>query len=89
MPRTLVTGGAGFLGSHLCEYLLNKGHAVIAMDNLLTGTTANIEHLQGENFKFIKHDVTEYIYLAGHIDYGCILPHQPAHWTTCSFLFKP
>lgn len=69
MPRTLVTGGAGFLGSHLCEYLLNKGHEVIAMDNLLTGTTANIEHLQGENFRFIKHDVTEYIYLAGHIDY--------------------
>jgi dTDP-glucose 4,6-dehydratase len=69
MPRTLVTGGAGFLGSHLCEYLLNKGHEVIAMDNLLTGTTANIDHLQGENFKFIKHDVTEYIYIAGHIDY--------------------
>jgi len=69
MPRTLVTGGAGFLGSHLCEYLLNKGHEVIAMDNLLTGATANIEHLQGENFRFIKHDVTEYIYLAGHIDY--------------------
>ena len=60
MPRTLVTGGAGFLGSHLCEYLLNKGHQVIAMDNLLTGNIANIEHLQSENFKFIKHDVTEY-----------------------------
>jgi len=69
MPRTLVTGGAGFLGSHLCEYLLNKGHQVIAMDNLLTGTVANIEHLQSENFKFIKQDVTEYIYLAGEIDY--------------------
>jgi len=69
MPRTLVTGGAGFLGSHLCEYLLNKGHQVIAMDNLLTGTIANIEHLQGENFKFIKYDVTEYLYLAGKIDY--------------------
>jgi dTDP-glucose 4,6-dehydratase len=69
MPRTLVTGGAGFLGSHLCEYLLNKGHHVIAMDNLLTGTIANIEHLQSENFKFIKHDVTEYLYIAGDIDY--------------------
>ncbi len=69
MPRTLVTGGAGFLGSHLCEYLLNKGHQVIAIDNLLTGTIANIEHLQHENFKFIKHDVTEYIYIAGEIDY--------------------
>ena len=69
MKRTLVTGGAGFLGSHICEYLLNKGHEVIAMDNLLTGTVANIEHLQGENFKFIKHDVTEYIYCARPIDY--------------------
>ncbi len=69
MPRTLVTGGAGFLGSHLCEYLLKKGHQVIAMDNLLTGTIANIEHLQGQNFKFVKHDVTEYVYLAGPIDY--------------------
>jgi len=69
MPRTLVTGGAGFLGSHLCQYLLNKGHQVIAMDNLLTGNIANIEHLQSENFKFIKHDVTEYLYIAGDIDY--------------------
>lgn len=69
MPRTLVTGGAGFLGSHICEYLLNKGHEVIAMDNLLTGTVANIEHLQSEQFKFVKHDVTEYIYCAGKIDY--------------------
>ncbi len=69
MPRTLITGGAGFLGSHLCEYLLNKGHQVICMDNLLTGNIANIEHLQGENFKFIKHDVTEYIFIAGEIDY--------------------
>jgi dTDP-glucose 4,6-dehydratase len=69
MPRTLVTGGAGFLGSHLCEYLLNKGHQVIAMDNLLTGSIANIEHLQCEDFKFIKHDVTEYIYIAGPVDF--------------------
>ncbi|NOY76434.1 MAG: SDR family oxidoreductase [Calditrichaeota bacterium] len=69
MPRTLVTGGAGFLGSHLCEYLLKKGHDVIAMDNLATGNIENIEHLQSENFKFIKYDVTEYIYVAGKIDY--------------------
>ncbi len=69
MPRTLVTGGAGFLGSHFCEYLLNKGHEVIAMDNLLTGNVANIEHLQTEQFKFIKHDVTEYIYCAGPVDF--------------------
>jgi dTDP-glucose 4,6-dehydratase len=69
MPRTLVTGGAGFLGSHICEYLLRKGHEVICMDNLLTGRVANIEHLYGERFKFIKHDVTEYIFIAGPIDY--------------------
>ncbi|RME00327.1 MAG: SDR family oxidoreductase [Calditrichaeota bacterium] len=69
MPRTLVTGGAGFLGSHICEYLLSKGHEVIAMDNLLTGTITNIERLQGDNFKFIKHDVTEYIYVGGPIDF--------------------
>jgi len=68
-PKSLVTGGAGFLGSHLCEHLLKLGHHVIAMDNLLTGTISNIEHLQGENFKFIKHDVTEYIYLAGPVNY--------------------
>jgi dTDP-glucose 4,6-dehydratase len=69
MPKSLVTGGAGFLGSHLCEYLLKKGHEVICMDNLSTGSTINIEHLQGERFKFVKHDVTEYIYVAGPIDY--------------------
>ncbi|KAA3618015.1 MAG: SDR family NAD-dependent epimerase/dehydratase [Calditrichaeota bacterium] len=69
MPRTLVTGGAGFLGSHLCEYLLAKGHKVIAMDNLLTGHISNIEHLQCEEFRFIKQDVTEYIFIDGKIDY--------------------
>lgn len=69
MPRTLVTGGAGFLGSHLCEYFLNKGHEVIAMDNLITGNIDNIVHLQCEQFKFIKHDVTDYIYLDGPVDY--------------------
>jgi len=68
-PRSLVTGGAGFLGSHLCEYLLSKGHHVIAMDNLITGNIGNIEHLQGENFRFIKHDVTDYIFIAGKIDF--------------------
>ncbi len=69
MPRTLVTGGAGFIGSHLCEYLLDKGHSVIAMDNLLTGDAANIERLIGRDFVFVKHDVTNYIALEGEVDY--------------------
>ena len=69
MPRTLVTGGAGFIGSHLCEYLLDKGHSVIAMDNLLTGDIANIERLIGRDFVFVKHDVTNYIALEGDVDY--------------------
>lgn len=67
--RILITGGAGFIGSHLCDYLLELGHEVIAMDNLMTGSTRNIEHLIGhERFLFIRHDVTEYIYLHGPVD---------------------
>ncbi len=67
--RALVTGGAGFLGSHLCEYLLAKGMKVVCMDNLLTGDIANIAHIHHENFLFINHDVTNYIYLDGDLDF--------------------
>lgn len=67
--RVLVTGGAGFLGSHLCDRFLTEGHTVIAMDNLITGNTRNIAHLAGHaNFSFICHDVTNYIYVNGPID---------------------
>jgi len=67
--RVLITGGAGFLGSHLCDHFLSMGHEVIAMDNLLTGSTANIEHLAGhDRFLFIKHDVTNYIFVEGRLD---------------------
>lgn len=67
--RILVTGGAGFIGSHLCDRFLVEGHDVIAMDNLITGSTGNIEHLLGrEDFSFIKHDVTNYIYIEGSVD---------------------
>jgi len=69
MPRTLITGGAGFIGSHLCDYFLRLGHEVICMDNLLTGDIANIAHIQHQNFLFIKHDVTNYIYVEGKLDY--------------------
>ena len=66
--RVLVTGGAGFLGSHLCDLLLSRGHEVIAMDNLITGDIANIAHIRDEKFTFIKHDVTNYIYIDGNLD---------------------
>jgi dTDP-glucose 4,6-dehydratase len=67
--RVLITGGAGFLGSHLCDYFLERGHEVVAMDNLITGSIRNIEHLAGnDKFHFIKQDVTEYIYISGPID---------------------
>jgi len=70
MPRTLVTGAAGFLGSHLVDKCLQAGHEVIGMDNLLTGSTSNIDHLAGnERFHFIKQDVTEYLYVPGEIDF--------------------
>lgn len=70
MPRSLITGGAGFLGSHLSERLLQEGHEVICMDNFITGDPDNIAHLIGrKGFHFVKHDVTEYIYVAGPLDY--------------------
>jgi dTDP-glucose 4,6-dehydratase len=78
MPRTLITGGAGFLGSHLCDRFIEEGHEVICMDNLITGDTENIEHLfelgQGisdsqERFRFVKYDVTDYLHVNGDLDY--------------------
>jgi len=70
MKSVLLTGGAGFLGSHLCDLLLARGFRVICMDNLITGNEANIAHHVGkEQFKFVRHDVTQYIYLPDEIDY--------------------
>src|SRR5450631_4140324 len=70
MTRALITGGAGFLGSHLCELFLGRGHEVICMDNFITGNPANIQHLIGrEDFSFVKYDVTNYIHIDGPLDY--------------------
>jgi len=68
--RILITGGAGFLGSHLCDRFIGEGHEVVCIDNLITGNRDNIAHLFGDpKFKFIHHDVTEYLYVAGPLDY--------------------
>ncbi len=69
MRTAVVTGGAGFLGSHLCDRLIAEGYRVYCLDNLITGRTENIQHLAGnENFSFIKQDVTEYLYIPGDVD---------------------
>jgi dTDP-glucose 4,6-dehydratase len=68
VPTTLITGGAGFIGSHLCERFLAEGHHVVAMDNLITGSIENIDHIRDSRFHFIFQDVTEYIYIKGPID---------------------
>lgn len=68
--RVLITGAAGFLGSHLCDRFIREGYKVIGMDNLITGDLANIEHLfKLEDFEFYHHDVTKFIHVAGHLDY--------------------
>jgi dTDP-glucose 4,6-dehydratase len=67
-PRVVITGAAGFIGSHLAETLLDRGYAVVGIDNLLTGDLANIAHLSGRDFVFIKHDVTNYINVDGPVD---------------------
>jgi dTDP-glucose 4,6-dehydratase len=68
-PRVVITGSAGFIGSHLAETLLDQGYSVIGIDNLLTGDIANISHLANRDFTFIKHDVTNYMYIDGPVDF--------------------
>ncbi len=70
MARVLITGGAGFLGSHLADFMLDKGLDVVCVDNLVTGSPENIAHLMGrKGFRFVEHDVTDYIYVEGPVDY--------------------
>jgi dTDP-glucose 4,6-dehydratase len=68
MPTAVVTGGAGFLGSHLCDHLIAKGFRVICVDNLDTGSLQNVEHLRGDNFVFVNHDVTLHLEVEGDVD---------------------
>src|SRR5918997_2013933 len=74
-PCIVITGSAGFIGSHLAETLLYRVYSVIGIDNLLTGDVANIAHLRHRDFEFIKHDVTNYIYLDGPV-------HYVLHWAS-------
>jgi dTDP-glucose 4,6-dehydratase len=69
MPTSLVTGGTGFLGSHLCEYLLGQGHRVICVDNLVVSTLKNIEHIRSDDFLFVNHDMTEHIAIDEPVDF--------------------
>ena len=69
MPTSVVTGGAGFLGSHLCEALLSRDHRVVCVDNLETGSLANVEHLRGDEFVFMPHDLTEHVEIAEPVDF--------------------
>jgi dTDP-glucose 4,6-dehydratase len=69
MPTSVVTGGAGFLGSHLCEALLARGHQVVCVDNLETGSLANVEHLRDEGFVFLPHDLTHHVEVPGTVDF--------------------
>ena len=92
MSRVLITGGAGFLGSHLSDLILANGHEVVAMDNLITGSDPdNVGHLFGNpKFTFIKHDVSNYIYVPGPISTtSCTSPRRRARSTTCSCPSRP
>ena len=79
--RILVTGGAGFLGSHLCDRLIEQGYDVICVDNLFTGRKENIRHLMGNHyFEFIRHDVTEPMYVEVDQIYNLACPASPIHY---------
>ena len=83
MPTSVVTGGAGFLGSHLCDALLERGHRVVCVDSLETGSLQNVEHHRDERFLFVNHDVTEHLEIeAGRL--RTTSPARRARSTTCA-----
>src|SRR5438067_4440613 len=86
MPTAVVTGGAGFLGSHLCDYLVGRGFRVICVDNLDTGSLQNVEHLRGESFEFVNHDVTLRLEIDGPVDF---LYHLAALASPIDYLRQP
>ena len=83
--RAVVTGGAGFLGSHLCERLLHDGWDVLCLDNFVTGNPANVAHLAGIGpFRMVQADVTDYVHVTGRRStWCCTSPRRPRRWTTC------
>jgi dTDP-glucose 4,6-dehydratase len=87
MPKALVTGGAGFLGSHLCDKLMAEGYEVVVMDNLITGNVANIAHLLDKpGFQFVQYDVTNYLFVDGPLD---IIFHAASPASPVDYLEKP
>lgn len=80
--KSIITGGAGFIGSHLCDLLLSKGHEVVCVDNLITGSVKNIEHIKSDNFTYMQHDVTKPFHYAGEVDYVFHLA-SPATFKMC------
>jgi dTDP-glucose 4,6-dehydratase len=88
--RVLITGAAGFLGSHLCDRFINDGYRVVAMDNLITGRLKNIEHLfSSEQFEFYHHDVSKFIHVSGPLDYILHFASPASPIDYLKSLFKP